>query len=446
MSRPYRIIQGICYPHLISGSNKTKKITANLNDPEAFYYDESIRLAEDDLNGFKGKPICFDHDESIVIGEITHVWKDSDNHMRMTGRVYTDTDEGIQMFNNINNRVTSSLSVGYSVEFDKSKNVEKKKFSEISVCERPFFKGACISVAASDKKKYITNATEKGKLNFQIMAELNQTTPLDSANKDSSELARVHDDLLKKTEEQQKKLSEFEAMKEQLAALQAEKLQQRNEYAESQKPKLKEVLDLTEQQFKEQNGADAVLPAEYKQSVENAFLMPEGKQAAAVITASALSWKKQRDERAAMEARFAELEAKNKKLLSDQEVAMAHVKASERLHLSTETISAKPTTESVSVTAKGGFNMSNLFVPSDWEKTLYKEATGRDAPAVSSVSVTASSLTLPQHNFKDFVPNSLSNGDGRVNFAWLFNNEAGFNKFSSNRFTVVPEKTQRTDY
>lgn len=442
--RPYRIIQGICYPHLISGSNKTKKITANLNDPHSFYYDESIRLSEDDLNNFKSKPICWEHDQSHVIGEISSVWKDNDGKMRMTGRIYTDTKEGVEMFENINNRSANSLSVGYSVKFDDNKNVEKKVYSEISVCREPFFKGAEISIAASDKKKYITNQS-KDSFVFQIMAEANISPPLDAVSKDSSELARVHDDLLRKNEELQKKLADSDATQAELVALRAEKLQKKAEYAESQRPKLKEILDLTTEQYKECNGPDAVLPADYKQSVEHAFIHEEGKQAAAVITASALSWKKQRDERLAMEVRFAELETKNKKLLSDQEVAMAHVKASERLHLSTETASAKSTTDSVSVNAKS-LTMSNLFVPSNWEKELYREATGKDAPAVSSVSVNASTLTLPQHPYGKFVPNSLSNGDGKVNFAWLFNNEAGFNKFSSNRFTVVPEKTQRTDY
>lgn len=417
--RPYRIIQGVCYPHLVSGSNKTTTVTASLENPEAYYYDESIKLSEADLNSFKGKPICYEHDIEHVIGEIAQVWKDSDGKMRMQGRIYTDTPEGQEMFDSINTRNTSGLSVGYSAQINKHKNVEKKNCYEISVCKQGFFDGAAVSVTASDKKNYITNS--KKIANFKMATETNTT--LDS-NKDASELAKIHDDLLKKNEEQAKELAEMKAMKEQLALLQAEKQQQLQKYAESQKPKLKEVLELTEQQFKEQNGPDAVLPAEYRQSVENAFIHPAGEEAAAVITASAFSWKKQRDARIAMEEKMKELETKNRQLISDQEVAMTHVKASERLHLATET------TKEVPVAASSNskpLNMSNLFVPSDAERQLYQQSYGKELPAGGSVNVNASTLNIPTHPWKKFVPNSLSNiPGGNVNYSWLFNNEAKF--------------------
>lgn len=419
--RPYRIIQGICYPHLVSGSNTTKRVTASLSDPEAYYYDESIKLSEEDLNSFKDKPICYEHDQSHVIGEIAQVWKDSDGKMRMQGRIYTDTPEGEEMFHSINTKNTSGLSVGYSAQINKFKNVERKNCYEISVCKQGFFDGAAVSVTASEKKNYITNPS-KNILNFKMATETNIAT-LDT-NKDASELAKIHDDLLKKTEEQAKELAKMKAMEEQLALLQAEKQQQLQKYAESQRPKLKEVLELTEQQFKEQNGPDAVLPAEYRQSVENAFIHPAGEEAAAVITASAFSWKKARDARLAMEEKMKELENKNRQLLSDHEVAMTHVKASERMHLATET------TKEVPIAASSNskpLNMSNLFVPSDSERQLYRESYGKDLPAGGTVNVNASTLNIPTHPFKKFVPNSLSNiPGGNVNYSWLFNNEAKF--------------------
>ena len=42
--RPYRVIKGIAYPHLIKGKNKTRIVEANLNDRNEYYYDEAIRL------------------------------------------------------------------------------------------------------------------------------------------------------------------------------------------------------------------------------------------------------------------------------------------------------------------------------------------------------------------------------------------------------------------
>ena len=414
MSRPYRIIQGICYPHLISGSNTTRKITANLSDPHSFYYDDSIRLSEADLKDFTKKPICWEHDQDHVIGEVSHVWKDNDGKMRMTGRIYTDSDEGIELYNAINDKKAHSLSVGYSVNTDSDNNVTGKNCYEISVCREPFFEGAAISVCASDKKKYITNSNNQIKFVISAMAT---ETKLDE-NKDSSELAKVHDDLLRKTEEQAKKLAQMEQLELKVKEMEAAENQRLAQYAESQKPKLKEVLDLTEQQYKEENGAEAVLPADYRSSVENAFMHPSGAQAAAVITASAFSYKKQREHRLQMEAQIKQMEEKSKQLLAEHEVAMTHVKASERMHLSTETTKAE-----VAVTAnQKPLNMSNLFVaPSASERELYKLATGKEAPNSGSVNVNASAV--PQSQYKSHFPNSLSNHEGgKVNYAFLFNN------------------------
>jgi hypothetical protein len=437
--RPYKIIQGICYPHLVSG-NKVN-ITADLSNPQSFYYDESIRLSDADLKNFKGKPICWEHDQSHVIGEISDVWKDSDGKMRMTGRIYTDTQEGLDMYNAINDRRAHSLSVGYDVNFDPdTKVVTGKNCYEISVCEKPFFEGAAVSVCASDKKKYNTNSKQLA--NFLISAMATETK-LDE-NKDSSELAKVHDELLRKTEEQAKKLAEMEAMQKELAELKAAEAQRLVAYAEAQKPKLKEVLDLTEQQYKEENGADAVLPAEYRQSVENAFAHPSGAQAAAVITASAFSYKKQREQRLAMEKAIADLEAKSKQLVADHEVAMAHVKASERMHLSTETTKT-PEVATVNANQKP-LSMSNLFnvpvVPADWERKLYKEATGRDAP--SSVSVNASAIVVSEPFHKEYFVNSLSNQEGgRIIYSHLFNN---LDKFKSVPVKLTQGKLETMDY
>lgn len=434
-NRPYKIIQGICYPHLVSGSNSKVNITADLSNPQSFYYDESIRLSENDLKNFKGKPICWEHDQSHVIGEVSNVWKDSDGKMRMMDRIYTDSQEGIDMYNMINDKRAHSLSVGYGVDFDPdTKIVKGKNCYEITVCEKPFFEGAAISVCASDKKNYNTNS--KRIANFLISAMATETK-LDE-NKDSSELAKVHDDLLKKTEEQAKKLAQMEEMQKRLADMEAREAQRLVQYAESRKPLMSEVLTLTEEQYKEENGAEAVLPADYRDSVEKAFAHPEGEKAAAVITASAYSYKKQRAQRLELEKKLAETDGKNKQLIADHEVAMAHVKASaDRLNLATETTK----TAEVPVNAnQKSLNMSNLFniTPSDSERKLYKEATGREAPATVNISASAAAVASDPR-----FPNSLANQEGgKVIYNWL---SANYDKFSQIPVQIRSEGT-RMDY
>jgi len=410
MHRPYKIINGVSYPNLYTGANQTKTVTAtNLDNPYDFYNDEGIRLGEDNIKSFVGKSICEEHDVTASVGEISDAWKDSDGKMRITARVYVDSKKGQDLYERINRREMKGLSVGYKVKMNDDGTVKDKECYEISVCKEPFFPGAEVSVCATGKEKYKANKPV-GEFVFTIMAsETNSSAapPMDSSNKDASELARAHDELLRKAEADATRLKQLEEQNRKYELAEQDRLAR---YAESRKPHLKEVLDLTEQQLKEQNGPTAELPAEYRQSLESVFLNPLGEQAAAVVTASAMTWKKARDEKLVMETRMKELESKHNQFVSDQQKAIAHVQASaERV---SSLGSAIETTKTVEVTASRPLNMSNLFRvahPNERERDLLRENYG-SAPSQTSLSVNASTpvaIELPTHNQLKYVGNSL---------------------------------------
>jgi hypothetical protein len=403
MSRPYKIINGVSYPHLFTGKNQAKTVKANLSNPHDYYYDESVRLGEENVSDFTGKPICVEHDKEDKVGEISSAWKDADGKMRITARVFVDSERGEQLYNDINSGKMKGLSVGYAFGVEKNGTVTKKNCYEISLCREPFFPGAQVSVCATGEQKY--KVPEKNTLLFEIMAsETNSlaapsAAPLDTSNKDASELARAHDELLRKREAE---AAELKQLREQNQLYQKAETERLARYAESRKPALKEVLDLQEQQLKEHSGPNAELSADYRSSIESAFLNPAGEQVAAVVSASAMTWKKARDEKLAMETRVKELESKNSQLVNDQQVAIANVKAS-----SDRISSLTTTTVDVAAAAKP-LNMSNLFsVPSERERELLRENYGSVPPVSVNASSAAAPIQLPTHNQLNHVQNSM---------------------------------------
>ncbi len=440
--RPYRIISGVACTELFNGENQPTKVQASISDDTRdHYFDESIKLSEENIKSFKGKPICVEHDEDNQIGEITEAWKDSDGHMRITARIFTDSQK--DWYGEIQRGNMKDLSVGYEVFADASNTVTRKKCNEVSICQKGFFRGAAISVCATGKEKYkgISSVLRNEKLNcfvFSIMAsETNSSASPIESSKDASELARVHDELLRRAEEQSREIAELKKLKEENDTLKNNEKNRLAQYAESRKPQLKEVLELTEQQFKEMN-PDMPFPADFKQSAEAAFSHPDGERNAAVITASAMSYKKQRDAETLRAKEMEEMKKKLHQMESDHQVAMTHVKASERMHMITETPGAGET--KIAEVSASRANMSNLFNPADWEKQLMRENYGVTDPAKIVVRASATQEAPPQqHQFSKFVPNSLSQQPGgRVIYDFLRMNA---DKFSTTQTRGIIKNT-----
>lgn len=392
--RPYRIIGGVSYPNLANAKQQTKFIGATINDETRdHYHDEAIRLNDEEVKHFIGKPICFEHDPSVEYGKVSSAWKGSKGEMRFQARIYTDTEEGRKFFEDIDRGENRGVSVGYSVALsDDNSYVVDKHIRELTICKEPFFTGAEVRVAASSNgKKY--NNTESKFIRFNC----SKMEPLTQTNQDASELAKVHDTLLKENEKMQSDLAQYKQMAEQLKMYQEAEKQARLKYSEDRKPVLEEVLKINEEQHKAQNGADAQLPESYVNTLKDTFLVPENEGNAQVILASARSWKAERDRATKERNEVLKMQEDLKKLKDDQQVAMAHVEASKRLHQTTE---IAPATE-VDVSASAGgkkLGMNNLFTPMGaGDRVLYEMATGRkvDINVMASAKASPSGTTLP---------------------------------------------------
>ena len=169
MSRPYRLIHGISYPHLYQGEQPIKLSANSTEDREEFYNDPAVRLTNGDCEYFKGKPICLEHDESDIVGVISNAYKDSDNHMRMDARIYIDSERGKQIFAAIESGDLRGLSVGYGIPVnDNNETMGNKHCKEISLCRVPFFQGAEVRVTASNGNQH-----NKGINNFENIERKN---------------------------------------------------------------------------------------------------------------------------------------------------------------------------------------------------------------------------------------------------------------------------------
>lgn len=420
MHRPYRIIGGVSYPQLADSKSQTKFIaaTTDFGDREDYYHDEAIRLNDEEIKEFVGKPICFEHDTSEEFGVVSAAWKGSNGEMRFQARIYTDTPEGQEFFNDIDHGKNRGVSVGYSVSLSDDNRVTRKDIRELTICKEPFFSGAEVRVAASNGKNYNNSKTKFLLLKFSKMETPVAAAPLTQTNQDANELAKIHDQMLRENEAMREKLKALEAAENKLKLYEEAEKKSLADYAERRKPLLQEVLEINKEQHKAENGPDAQLPEDYVSSLEQAFLHPEGEKNAQVIMASARSWKKERERAAKEREELLLLKADVQKLKDDNAVASAHVEASKRLHLTNNT-NTEETKQNIDISASSGkkLTMSNLFAPGAGDRLLHKQMTGRDLDVnvAASSAAKSSSVPLPYLNpaYADKLRNAAAfNKDG----------------------------------
>jgi hypothetical protein len=443
MSRPYRKFEGICYPKLLKGNSFVQEVKASLNDPQDFYHDEALKLREGDVKSFIGQNICVEHDRNNVAGVIKDAWPDRNGAMRIFAHIYTDTKEGRDLFSAISSGDMKGLSVNYGVPMDHKTNKTHgyKVPREVSVVEQPFFEGAEICIAASANQKYKTilqsQVEKKPVVLLDIMAEQQPEKP-------EEELAKRHDELLKQLEQMQKEKVVLLEKAKRADDLEAQEKKRREQYALDQAPILKEVLDIQQQQMKEQYGAEYQMPKEYVMALSETFAAPEAKDNAAIIVASARAYKKSQEEKLKyeedkkkIEAEFAEMKQKISKMAENQSAAGIYMDAWKRHQLVTDTQETQP--KEVSVEASGK-KFRSMFVPngsaanpSPVERDLYYRATGKQL----DVSVTAGANdatgyakelpSAPVHDQVKMLPNSARhNKDGGkvlFDFLWANNNQ-----------------------
>lgn len=388
MKRPYRVIVGRAYPLTVKASNTIfdsqydRKLheasTTSHEDRHRFYHDKSMRLAKPDIRRFVGKPIRYEHDPNINVGEITDTWTDKKGHMWMSSRIYTDTPDGQAVMNGVDSKQFKGLSVGMNPKLsDDERFVLHMEPSEISIVSEGYYAGSDLTIAASGKTDY--KNSERVFFSFQNMsgekkaAEVQDTPPAQD-NNDMTEFARQLDDVVTQKMDMEKKAAELQAK---LEAYEKRDAEEKKRYEEMRLPQAEEIIKILNEQHKANTGNDdAEITPQYADFVKNSFLTRDTEPTAMSIEASARSWKKTHEENKKNLARLEDLTKKNSAAKAQIEASRAKVFNQETAP-ATETESEKP-----AIAASGGENKQlflSLFghAPSELERQLLT----RDYPA-----------------------------------------------------------------
>lgn len=415
-NRSYKQIHGVAYLNLFKGDRQPKSIQANLSNPNDYYYDDAIRLSDNDVKHFKGKPILMEHGKSKSkgkqrVGEISKAWVDSEGKMRINARIYTDTDGG-ELFRQVKSGEMKGLSVGYTprLKGDGTKEVDYKCFDEISICKKPFFEGAYVTVAAS-----LNSKTDKRKkeLFINIMADQQveptstNPTPVEE-NKDAAELLKEADNTQKLMEEKNKeledmkaKIAEFEKKKAFYARLEAdEKEREAKRLAEKQK-EADEHLKIALENHKRLHGDDAKLDDDYVNTMKKSWQMKEAEGIVGVMASQTAGLKQQFEENE-------RLKKENEELLAKIKMGSAQLRDVARVTASYAAVT-EPVDNSNKADPKNA--LEHLFVPRPSAQEI--KCYGLDPDDYNKVSVEASAEgrkkldEIPTHNHMDWCPNSM---------------------------------------
>lgn len=253
----YFLFAGRAYPNIIPKKNTTTQVRSQIDNREQYYRDDAVVISESNLdkwNGTEGYPVCVEHNLKDVVGTIHHTWL-TDNSLKIQGRIElfdergNPNERGQQIAQGIRDGTYKGLSVGYSVNVNKSNGyLRGKEFREISIVKEPFFGDCTLSVVASknsDKNTQTLIFPQNNSIYVPIFATMeNTTTPAAAAAApepavSSSELLSQADALKALTVEQANKLKEAEAK---LAMFEAKAKQEAEAYAAAQKPKLEAFL------------------------------------------------------------------------------------------------------------------------------------------------------------------------------------------------------------
>lgn len=154
------LLKGTAYPNVAPGSGATRKIKADKNDRHSYYHDPAVRLNEknlDDIDGAQGAPICYKHDESDVVGMVTHSWLREDDQGRQPLEIIAElplddygrclNSRGVDVRREIEEKRIRGFSVRYTTKYGKDDMVNEKLFQEISLVPEPFFDGCNLTMS-----------------------------------------------------------------------------------------------------------------------------------------------------------------------------------------------------------------------------------------------------------------------------------------------------------
>lgn len=147
------LVSGRAYPKVHAGRNPTNVATANVDDREAWYWDDAVMLSDADMNqynGGKGLPLCVEHNENDVVGTVRYgfLGDGDERSLKIWAKIPTESNSRQRdVVAKIKSGYYKGLSVGYGVipadtveASGGTRKIAAKRFKEISLVRDPFFK------------------------------------------------------------------------------------------------------------------------------------------------------------------------------------------------------------------------------------------------------------------------------------------------------------------
>lgn len=292
------VFAGRAYPRVVQGSNKTTRVTSNINDRDDFYNDPAVVLSDADMDRFKGaegKPLWVEHQPGSQVGYVEHSWlgDGEKRSLKIIGKVNMETERGRQVVADIKAKRYKGLSVGYGTDLVSNHHTGAtelwdKNFREISLVKDPFFDGCHLAEFGVTATKILNhnNGDQNSSLLLRIdasreifMEPVNTPEPV-SGNELLAEAAKLKSQLSEESkakEVQSQEIAQMKAELEQLRKLKdqvaAQKKAEAAAYEATQMPKF--------EAYKAELVASKIpLTPEMEQDLKTTFCHPGMKDAA----------------------------------------------------------------------------------------------------------------------------------------------------------------------
>lgn len=157
----FAVVTGIMYPGVQAGDGPAQKRLPEPDPDRNYYHHPTIKVCEGDVKkwqNLRGKPLRLEHghhqgSSPVEVGRFVDSVLTKDNNLFVAAGIY-DTEAGRYAKSLIDEGVLTGFSIGYDPVGDADGYLLDKVLHEGSLVIKPFFKGANISVCASDSQQY----------------------------------------------------------------------------------------------------------------------------------------------------------------------------------------------------------------------------------------------------------------------------------------------------
>jgi hypothetical protein len=440
MNKTLKILTGDLGFEVVKGNGpSSRQLPDIVKNDRSYYHHPVVRVNEEDLERWKklrGGPLMFEHGQGqtnkIVLGKIVDSVITNKNTVFITASIF-DTEEGRWAAKKIDDGDIASFSISYDFDHDNYGKLQRKNFNEVSLVVKPFFKGANISVCASDSQTYNNDSIKNSnKIEFPVkqMEEQQQQQQKQEPVGTSSNVEKIssralelelekerkeRDDEKKRTEAE---LQEKELMKKELESLRAEKNARLLEQGNKKVEELNQALLKTKKALNLEK-----LPDGYEESMQNiarnSVLIDSNNpmQKTAEVTASVTTMFGNKifemsNENEILKKQLEEMKKKHADTEKELTYHANRINASKNNNLNTTSVTSNPIlqeneSKKVDVSASGANDIMSIFitVPTVKSGTMEAKAYQQHNPAFDSIhihGVNASGANESQDNFVQF--------------------------------------------